>query len=329
MSQPPPRPHPAQSIVSHWTKAPTFVPATTGGATDGRQLGNGDLGVAVSSANGSNALSFNLGINQFWSINSTEAPRSKARVRTVGGVTLTFPQQRPPVAFEAWQSVYGANVTVVLCGADAAYRLDAFIHSRSAMLVVTVTAVAAAPAADQQLAADSALDLNTFTYGPYAPRSGCVSRCESGRSTATTRRAARSARTHLPHHGGGSNARARRPSTCQRRSHHHHVRVIAAVLPLLIGHRRGQRCADKPRRGGRGAQQPLPGEGRRRGRPAAVHAGVGGLAHSRGRGHCRPGDPRTTGASSGTPPPSSTCPTARSCSATTTARSTGSRPPAV
>ena len=168
--------HPAESIYADWTAAPTFVPEQTSGASDGPLLGNGDLGVAVSSVNGSNTFNFHIGLNQFWSLNSTEHTPAQSQVRTVGGLSLTFLDQPSALHFTARQFLYNASLLLSLSSSDGSeqYRVSATIHSRSNLLLLRVAASSSSsPSSSGRVrSSQSLLNLTTYTVGPFPTRSG-------------------------------------------------------------------------------------------------------------------------------------------------------------
>ena len=165
--------HPAESISAYWAAAPTFIPEQTNGACDGPLLGNGDLGVAVSSTN--NTLHFHIGLNQFWSLNSTEHTPAESRVRTVGGLSIHFLNQPASLQFTGHQFIYNASLVLLMSSgstsSEVQYRVTATIHSRSNLLHLQLTSTIPK--------AESLVSLTTYTIGPFYTRSGSGSGSQS------------------------------------------------------------------------------------------------------------------------------------------------------
>ena len=152
-------PHPASSIAGVWTASPTCVPENESGACDTPLLGNGDLGAGVSSPNGSSTIRFHLGLNQFWSLNSTEHTPAQSQVRTVAVVALTFPGQ---LRFDGQQWLYNGSLSLRLRDDATQYHLLASIAPDNNLLVVAVTSTP--PMAQMQV------NVTTSTIGPFPVR---------------------------------------------------------------------------------------------------------------------------------------------------------------
>jgi hypothetical protein len=160
-SLPPPSPHPASTIAGVWTASPTCVPENESGACDTPLLGNGDLGAGVSSPNGSSTVRFHLGLNQFWSLNSTEQTPAQSQVRTVAVVAMTFPGQ---LTFDAQQWLYNGSLSLRLRDQTTQYHLVASIAPNTNLLLVAVTTTP--PQAALQV------NVTTSTIQPFPVRTG-------------------------------------------------------------------------------------------------------------------------------------------------------------
>ena len=110
------------------------------------------------------------GVCQMWSLNSTEKTPSEARVRTLGGFSLTFLSLRSPLNFSAQQLLYNATIVITLTNHDMTYHIIAYIHSRTNMLVVNVSVAGSST----QAAVEGLMRLTTYTVGPYPTSSGCT-----------------------------------------------------------------------------------------------------------------------------------------------------------
>ena len=160
---PHPSPHPASSLAGEWFASPTCVPETEGGVCDAPLLGNGDLGAAVSSLPGTSTVRFHLGLNQFWSLNSTEHLPAQSQRRMVAVVALTFPGQ---LTFDGRQFLYNGSLALHLRSQATQFHLQASIAPDSNLLLVHVTST--------PLLTHLQVNVSTSTLGPFPVRRGSV-----------------------------------------------------------------------------------------------------------------------------------------------------------